>query len=316
MWATKVDLKNAYFHLQLSEKLKPYVRMQIGEKIPNGRRMFWSEYPTLSVDEVNVCFPEKVETARFAGFHLPGRHSSAQRISAFGRKANSPVTSGFNRQWHDSKLRKVFLNPLSKSAPLGIPHKPGSGQTRGTPPENKVSSQRFGETFDPEIHYLQESSRHFGTGQIVSDCPAFPKGFYRPTSAIYKHALSFWLGHRFRHPQKIPGAGKRSGYNFNLLGRQVFRGKQKAQTNLFRLFHPGVGGGLETQTGQIVQEFWRSEIGLHINIKELKAAVAAVQSLAKPGEVVHLSVDNQVAYHYLRKGGGNSPTSTKFCDLF
>ena len=74
-------------------------------------------------------------------------------------------------------------------------------------------------------------------------------------------------------------------------------------------------GGLETQTGQVVQDFWRSEIGLHINIKELKAAVATVQSLAKPGETVHLAVDNQVAYHYLRKGE-NSPTSTKFCALF
>ena len=30
MWATNVDLKNAYFHLELSQALKPFLRMQIG----------------------------------------------------------------------------------------------------------------------------------------------------------------------------------------------------------------------------------------------------------------------------------------------
>jgi hypothetical protein len=33
MWAVKVDLKNAYFHLQLSENLKTFVRMEIGERV-------------------------------------------------------------------------------------------------------------------------------------------------------------------------------------------------------------------------------------------------------------------------------------------
>ena len=64
-------------------------------------------------------------------------------------------------------------------------------------------------------------------------------------------------------------------------------------------------GAMELVSGQKVQEFWRSERGLHINIKELKAAISAVRSFAKQGETVHLPVDNQVAYYYLKKGGGN-----------
>ena len=52
-----------------------------------------------------------------------------------------------------------------------------------------------------------------------------------------------------------------------------------------------------------MHEFWRSEKGLHINIKELKASIAAVKSLAKPGETVFLTIDNQVAYSYLKRGG-------------
>ena len=32
MWAAKIDLKDAYFHLGLSTKIRPYVHMKIGEK--------------------------------------------------------------------------------------------------------------------------------------------------------------------------------------------------------------------------------------------------------------------------------------------
>jgi len=66
--------------------------------------------------------------------------------------------------------------------------------------------------------------------------------------------------------------------------------------------------GLDLSTGKFVQEFWRQEASLHINVKELKAAVATVQSLAKPNSNVLLSVDNQVTFHYLRKGGGKIPS--------
>jgi hypothetical protein len=49
---------------------------------------------------------------------------------------------------------------------------------------------------------------------------------------------------------------------------------------------------------------------LHINIKELSAAVQVVKTLAKEGEHITLGVDNLVAYHYLRKGGGGYHNST------
>ena len=33
MWAAKIDLKHAYFHLQLAEKLQPYVTMLVGKEL-------------------------------------------------------------------------------------------------------------------------------------------------------------------------------------------------------------------------------------------------------------------------------------------
>lgn len=66
-------------------------------------------------------------------------------------------------------------------------------------------------------------------------------------------------------------------------------------------------GGLDVSSGQKVQEFWRQDRKLHINVKELQAAVNTLKSLAKKGEHVVLLVDNAVAYYYLKKGGGRLP---------
>ena len=65
--------------------------------------------------------------------------------------------------------------------------------------------------------------------------------------------------------------------------------------------------GLDIKNGTVVQEFWREKGVLHINVKELIAATETVKSLAKEKELVHLSVDNSVAFSYLKKGGGKIP---------
>jgi hypothetical protein len=62
--------------------------------------------------------------------------------------------------------------------------------------------------------------------------------------------------------------------------------------------------GVNIQTGQKVQEFWREQKTLHINLKELQAAVHTVKSLSRPKDTVILSVDNSVTHAYLHKGGG------------
>jgi hypothetical protein len=66
--------------------------------------------------------------------------------------------------------------------------------------------------------------------------------------------------------------------------------------------------GVDITTGNIVQEYWREKRHLHINVKELEAAINTVKSLAKPGEHVVLKVDNTVTFCYLAKGGSRIPS--------
>jgi len=71
------------------------------------------------------------------------------------------------------------------------------------------------------------------------------------------------------------------------------------------------GWGVDINSGNIIQDFWREDSILHINVKELKAAMETVKSFSRPGDTVLLSVDNTVTFAYLTKGGG-SPTSTSW----
>ena len=63
-------------------------------------------------------------------------------------------------------------------------------------------------------------------------------------------------------------------------------------------------GGIDLQKGNCVQDFWGQNKNWHINVKEINAAAHTIKSLAKPGQQINLSVDNTVAYSYLRKWGG------------
>jgi len=70
-----------------------------------------------------------------------------------------------------------------------------------------------------------------------------------------------------------------------------------------------VWGGLDIDDGRrLVHAFWREV--LHINVKELRAAIATIKSLAVEGDHVLLQVDNSVTYvHLLRPLGGREPPS-------
>ena len=64
---------------------------------------------------------------------------------------------------------------------------------------------------------------------------------------------------------------------------------EKAST---KILHSGssdfVWAGVNTQSGEAVQEFWRQKSSLHIHMKELLAATETLKSLVKPGEKICL----------------------------
>ena len=109
----------------------------------------------------------------------------------------------------------------------------------------------------------------------------------------------------------IPEDLKKEVIRLNALTAQ-WKGRPFNQKVAVRTLHSDSSdrawAGINIHTGEKIQEFWRERDGLHINIKEMEAAISTVKSLAKPKEVVHLCVDNSTTFWYIKKGGGDCPT--------
>ena len=63
-------------------------------------------------------------------------------------------------------------------------------------------------------------------------------------------------------------------------------------------------GGIDLDTNTILQDFWRDKKFLHINVKELLAAIHTILSFGRKKDHIHLCVDNTVTFYYLQRGGG------------
>ena len=198
MWATKVDLKNAYFHLQLSEAIKPYIRMKIGKKIPNGGGLFWVKHPPLSLDGSNECVSQKMEKTRSKGFCLPGRHFVGFQVKNFGRKANIHFDERFGRKWDDNKFQKVHHRSKPASRTPRVLLGSGAGFTQGPHSEIKISEKGIRKIFNAKGNELQESSGNFGPNQKFSDSPAMPPGVHGCAGQALRPAQK--LGWDKKHP--------------------------------------------------------------------------------------------------------------------
>ena len=58
---------------------------------------------------------------------------------------------------------------------------------------------------------------------------------------------------------------------------------------------------MDVTNRSLLQEFWRENQVLHINVKELEAAMSTVKCPAKPKEHVCLMMDNAVTFYSLKK---------------
>lgn len=122
------------------------------------------------------------------------------------------------------------------------------------------------------------------------------------------------MGFNSPNPFGTQGSTKRGQGSFVHLVGSTFSRKMSKGIAL-RQFNICLGG-MDINSGSFIQEFWREKASLHINVKELEAAIHTVKSLSKPGEKVLLSVDNQVTYYYLIGGGGKLPHFNKILRPF
>ena len=308
MWAAKIDLKHAYFHLGIAEKIQPYFRLKVKEDIYQFQAACFglSTLPQLWMEVMKVfqkiwrkkgimCFiylddilivnstPQGVE--KDLTFMLQSLEDSGMVIN---QKKSILTPSqvvdhlGFSLNLKDGVLEvpKSKLKSVRKELGKVLTHKTLTCRKMAAilgSVRSFLMAMPFLRAFTDHMKAFVNQQAHLGW-DFPQEVPTFLKQEVRD---LY-HLTSTWTGRPFLE-KKIPLKKLHSDSSNH------------------------AWAGLDIINGTVVQEFWRDKGILHINVKELIAAVETVKSLAKEKEVVHLSVDNSVAFAYLKKGGGKLP---------
>jgi hypothetical protein len=310
MWGTKVDLKNAYFHLELSKALKPFIRMKLGERVfqMEGACFGLSTLPYLWM-EVMTVFLKKWRKMGFLVFIYLDDILLLAKSKTLAQKQTTLLVKDLVESGMELNLKKSQLEPSQQLEHLGFQLDLEQGLLQVPTPKLKSVRKELGKFVVQEMMTCRKAAAILG--QLRSFLTALPV-----LRAFSDMLVKFTDRHRnvgWDQKVVIPKDLKDQVVEIGQLLKN-WQGRSFQGQSPVRKIHSDSStqgwGALDLTSGAKLHEFWRSEKGLHINIKELKASISAVQSLAKPGETVFLTVDNQVAYSYLRKGGEDYLCST------
>ena len=307
-WGAKIDLKDAYFHLPVSQALRPYLCHKVGNQVweyqagPFGLNVMpqlfqkvmglferkWRKRGVqvyIYLDDILILGP----TPNLLNQHL--------RIVV-----EDLINSGFK-----INLKKSQLEPSQIVSHLGFVLNFQDGKLQISPHKLKGIKKELGKF----VTKTSMSKRQVAAilGQVRANLLALP--FLRAFTTLLVNFLAEKGGASWdsKHhlSQEIKEELKVVKQVMEKWGGRPFVSKP---TKILHSDSSDKGwGGINPHTGQFVQEYWREESYLHINVKEMKAAINTVQSLAKPNDKVLLCVDNQVIFYYLQKGGGGKTPS-------
>ena len=302
-WGAKIDLKDAYFHLAINEELKPYLRHKVGNDIweyqagPFGLnvmpQLFQSVMKVLEskwrkkgvqvyvyLDDILLLGP----TEKILNKHLK---IAVEDLLHAGFKIN---------------VKKSTLLPSQKITHLGFVVNLLDGKVQLHPQKLQTIKKDLGKF----ITKKEMAKRQIAAilGQVRSNLLALPflRAFTTEMVQLLAQTAQESWDRKFPISAEIKKELKKVGEILDSWSGRNF--PQKAGKILFSDSSDWGWGGLNPNTGEQIQEYWREQSHLHINLKEMLAAINTVKSLSKAHENVELNVDNQVIYYYLQKGGG------------
>jgi hypothetical protein len=317
MWAAKVDLKNAYFHLANSPKLQPYMRINLGEDIYQFDSACFglNVLPQLWQSLMKV-FQKKWGTRGFQVFVYLDDILIVGTSPSAAQRALDQVLQDLNESGMVINLKKSVLVPTQQVQHLGFHLDLAQGFLKVPVDKLKRVRRELGKLV--VVSHMTPRKMAAILGVVRSFLTAMP--FLRAFTGELMHfvQLQTFSGWDIKLP--IPESLQAQVREFKDL-MVSWEGRTLGGLAPVRELHSDSSnlswGGLDLTTGASVQEFWREESGLHINVKELQAAIHTIKSLAHVGEVVHLCVDNSVAFSYLLKGGGRlEPFNVLMQDLW
>ena len=268
-------------------------------------RPFWPkcDAPTLPKSDGGVR--EEVEKKGGPSIHILGRHPNLGSHPKSPKSTSKDCGGGLNKLRFQNQPEKVPIGAKPNRLPLGIRLKFSRRKTPNLPTQVKGNKEGVRKVCDQNKHVKKTSGGHFGPSKGQSFGSPLSKGFYHPLGELSSRKRWSQLGLKTSFVPRNKRGAKSGETSDGKVGRETIC--LKTHKNFALGFERQRLGGINPHTGQFVQEYWREESYLHINVKEMKAAINTVQSLAKPNDKVLLCVDNQVIFYYLQKGGEEKP---------
>jgi hypothetical protein len=307
-WAAKIDLKDAYFHLAIHESLRPYLHLKVGEDVwefqaacfglnilPQKFMLLMKVLEKQWRSKGILCFVYLDDILLLGNT----KHQVQKDLQIM---VDTLLEAGFK-----INQKKSVLEPTQTVVHLGFVLNLKDGRLEVCPQKLKLVRKELGKLVVCSKITCRKMAAILGS--VRSFLVALP--FLRAFTDTMVELVNLQQTFGWDHQVQIPPSLKSQLGDIKVL-LQAWQGRdfrKSPNRDLHSDSSSFAWGGVDTQQGTFVQEFWRKDGHLHINVKELQAAVNTVQSLAKRGDVVTLSVDNTVALSYLQKGGG------KLCHL-
>jgi hypothetical protein len=201
---------------------------------------------------------------------------------------------------------KSILDPVQELDHLGFHLNLKEGLLQVPSSKLKMVRQELGKLCTHESISARKMAAILGSTRAFLMAMLFLRAFTdQMVQFVAHHSLQSW-DRQFPVPQELKSQLLETRQLMAQWAGRPMNGKPIVRT-LHSDSSDHAWAGVDVNHGTVVQEFWRDESALHINVKELEAAINTVRSLAKDGEKVLLGVDNSVAYAYLSKGGGRIP---------
>jgi hypothetical protein len=307
MWAIKVDLKHAFFHLELGESLKKYIRLGVGDKVFEFQAACFG-LSTLP-QKFMVVMKVLLKRWRSQGFQVWVYLDDILLVSSsvpLLEKQRDILLADLENSGLVVNTQKSELLPTQVVRHLGFILNLRDGLVQVPSEKLKALSKDLGKICTNQAMSCRKVSAILGS--LRSFLPAMP--FLRAFSDMLVQFINQHTFFGWDKALPLPDTLKSQVRDLGKMLSDV-RGRSLDKKCTVTKLHSDASdtgwGGIDLQKGTWVQEFWRKDQSLHINVKEIRAAISTVRSLAKPGDHVHLSVDNVVAYTYLKKGGGRKP---------
>jgi hypothetical protein len=308
MWGAKVDLKHAYFHLGLANELRPYVCLKVDQEVYQFQAAAFGLSPLPQLWQMVMKTFQKMWRSKglMVWIYLDDIFLVAQSPSMVAKHLEM-VLNDLKAAGMVINEKKSILTPTQLVEHLGFLVDLKQGLLSVPPGKLKMIQKELGKLLTHSTLSCRKMAAILGTTRsFLTAIPCLRAFTDQMVHFVKKQQRGGWDS-SFPLPEALKSQIKEIKVLLDSWKGRIFQGQAIVRT-LHSDSSQHAWAGVDLTSNQIVHEFWRTENGLHINVKELRAAINTVKSLAKKGEKVALAVDNSVTYAYLKNGGGRVPS--------